>query len=554
MRSARFVRYAVICCSLNMLVPARAATIVHGPYLQLPSQTSMTVRWRTDTSHTGTVFYGISSTNLTLSKAEATSSVDHEVVLTGLQPDTTYYYSIHSGTNVLAGDDTYRFRTVPNADTAEPMRIWVLGDPGTGTTDAQAVYSAYLGYTGTNRTDLLLALGDNAYSSGTDAEFHDKFFTIYPEILRTAPAFPAFGNHDGASADSATQSGPYYDLFSLPTAGESGGTPSGTEAYYSFDYGNAHFICLDSSESSRATNGSMHAWVEQDLAACTSTWIIAFWHHPPYTKGSHNSDTETPLVQMRENFIPLLEQYGTDLVLCGHSHSYECSNLMDGHYGLSASYDFNFHALNQGNGQEAGDGVYMKPSTIKAEHSGTVYVVAGSSGSVSGSVIGVHPAMETSIRQMGSVVLDITGNRLDMVFLNKTGVILDSFSIVKGEGDYDGDGMPDLWEQDTFRINVEPTGNVDNDPQDNVSEYIAGTDPINPQSYFQITNSLHDGTGFIVQWESISGRAYAIHWSEALTNAFSVIQTNILYPQSSYTDAVHSADSAGFYSIEVQLQ
>jgi hypothetical protein len=45
----------------------------------------------------------------------------------------------------------------------------------------------------------------------------------------------------------------------------------------------------------------MMTWLQNDLAATNKAWIIAFWHHPPYTKGSHNSDTETQLIEMRQN-------------------------------------------------------------------------------------------------------------------------------------------------------------------------------------------------------------------------------------------------------------
>ncbi|MFT5106174.1 MAG: 3',5'-cyclic AMP phosphodiesterase CpdA [Verrucomicrobiales bacterium] len=65
----------------------------------------------------------------------------------------------------------------------------------------------------------------------------------------------------------------------------------------------------------------MASWLENDLASTTQEWIFAFWHHPPYTKGSHNSDIEINLVQMRESFLPILESYCVDLVLGGHSHS-----------------------------------------------------------------------------------------------------------------------------------------------------------------------------------------------------------------------------------------
>ena len=81
----------------------------------------------------------------------------------------------------------------------------------------------------------------------------------------------------------------------------------------------------------------MLTWLEADLAANTNEWLIAFWHHPPYSKGSHDSDWEMELIQMRENALPLLESYGVDLVLSGHSHCYERSYFLDGHYGRSSA-------------------------------------------------------------------------------------------------------------------------------------------------------------------------------------------------------------------------
>ena len=57
--------------------------------------------------------------------------------------------------------------------------------------------------------------------------------------------------------------------------------------------------------------------------------MIAYWHQPPYTKGTHDSDTEIMCIEMRQNIMPILEQYGVDLVLNGHSHGYERSYLID---------------------------------------------------------------------------------------------------------------------------------------------------------------------------------------------------------------------------------
>ena len=67
----------------------------------------------------------------------------------------------------------------------------------------------------------------------------------------------------------------------MPTNGEAGGEPSGTEAYYSFDYANAHFIVLDSMDSARTSGSAMLTWLQADLAGTTQEWVITLFHHPP---------------------------------------------------------------------------------------------------------------------------------------------------------------------------------------------------------------------------------------------------------------------------------
>ena len=74
----------------------------------------------------------------------------------------------------------------------------------------------------------------------------------------------------------------------------------------------------------------MLAWLARDLAANRAKWTIAVFHHPPYSDGSHVSDTEDRMVQVREHVVPILERYGVDLVLSGHSHGYERTALVTG--------------------------------------------------------------------------------------------------------------------------------------------------------------------------------------------------------------------------------
>jgi len=419
--------------------------VTRGPYLQLGTSTGVVVRWRTDMATDSRVRYGNSPANLTLVADAPGLTTEHVVSLTGLSPDTTYYYSVGTtGTPLAGGDASHYFVTAPLPGTRKPTRIWVLGDSGTANGNARAVRDAYDGFTAARPTDLWLMLGDNAYSSGTDSEYQAAVFDMYPAHLRTAVLWPTLGNHDGISADSQTQTGPYYGIFTLPAAGEAGGVPSGTEAYYSFDYGNLHFICLDSHDSNRSPTGAMMTWLNDDLAAANADWIIAFWHHPPYSKGSHNSDTEVQLIEMRQNALPILEAHGVDLVLAGHSHSYERSILLDSHYGLSSTLTGNM-ILDGGDGRVDGNGAYTKATLGSSPHDGAVYVVAGSSGQVTSAALN-HPVMYVSLAVLGSLVLDINQNVLNARFVNSVGAVDDSFTMVKG-GPLCGNGLKEAGEQ-----------------------------------------------------------------------------------------------------------
>ncbi len=403
------------------------AAVTRGPYLQLGSPTSIVVRWRTDVASDSRVQYGPAPGSLTSAVNQPTVTTEHEVTLTGLSPETQYYYSVGSTTTVMAGNDAnHFFVTFPPTGTAAPTRIWVLGDSGTANSSQLAVRDAYYNATGTRHTDLWLMLGDNAYQNGTDGDYQNGVFNIYQAMLRKSVLLPTLGNHDTAGSTAFNDSYPYFSIFTLPRNAEMGGIASGTEHYYSFDFANIHFICLDSMTASRATNGAMANWLRNDLASTLQNWIVAYWHHPSYTKGSHDSDTETQLVQMRQVFNPILEDGGVDIVLAGHSHSYERSYLIDGHYGTSTTFN---DTMKKDGGSGRDPTPYEKPEGTPGRQ-GVVYTVAGSSGQTSGGTLN-HPAMFISLNVLGSVVLDFQDNRLDASFLNANGVVQDTYAIVK---------------------------------------------------------------------------------------------------------------------------
>jgi len=409
----------------------QSALITRGPYLQIGTPTGVTVRWRTSGATDSRVRYGPAPGQLDQMVDDPALLTEHEVAITGLQPDTGYFYSVGTTAASLAGGADYHFRTPPVPGTRDPVRAWVIGDSGQPGANQRAVRDAYLAHPGAADTDLWLMLGDNAYSTGTDPEYEAAVFDAYPSLLRTVALWPTRGNHDYLHAGTDND---YLEIFSLPAAGQAGGVPSGTESYYSFDWANVHFVCLDSEGSDRTSTGPMISWLRQDLAANTQDWTIAFWHHPPYTKGSHDSDNVFDsggrMRDMRENVLPVADSLGVDLVLTGHSHSYERSFLLDGHYGTSGTLTPEM-ILDGGDGRIGGDGAYSKATLGSALHEGSVYVVAGSSSKISGGALN-HPVMVASFNVLGSVVLDVAGSRLDAAFLDDTGTVRDSFTMVKG--------------------------------------------------------------------------------------------------------------------------
>jgi hypothetical protein len=405
--------------------------LTRGPYLQQNTPASIRVLWRTDAPTYSEVRYGTNLNNLDQSAVSLLAAVHHDLLLDRLESQTRYFYEIWNTHSNLAGGEGYQFTTAPTLP--KPIRVWAQGDAGTVSPEARRVADAYLAFTGDRGTDVWLMLGDNAYASGSDGNYQAALFDMFPDILRRQCLWPTIGNHDLLSTD-LNGITPYFNIFALPTQGEAGGLATGDERYYSFNHGNIHFVCLDSEQSDNHPGSPMLQWLEADLEANTNDWLIAYWHSPPYTHGSHNSDDISDsfgnLVSMRENVVPVLEAHGVDLVLCGHSHVYERSFLLNGHHGYSGTL-LPEMARDAGDGRLTGTGAYRKGAAGPGSNEGAVYVVAGSSGQVTFGTLD-HPVMVIGLLRLGSVVLDIDGLRLDARFLTDTGEVADHFTMLKG--------------------------------------------------------------------------------------------------------------------------
>lgn len=423
--------------------------LARHPYLQKATTSSITIRWRTDALARSRVRYGEQSGKLGKIADDSTLVMEHIITVNGLAPATKYYYSIGSINDTLQGDQNNFFTTLPTAGQQGFYRIGVFGDCGTNSIIQRKVKDQFLKYLGEDQPNAWILLGDNAYENGTDAQFQQNFFNVYKnDLLKNVPMFPAPGNHDYGNVDFRVSAAPekmfelaYYQNFSMPIDGESGGAPSRNPAYYSFDIGNIHFISLDSygkeDNSYRLydTLGPQVLWLKKDLSANKNKqWVVVYLHHPPYSMGSHNSDEQMELIKIRGNLLPILERHSVDLVFAGHSHNYERSRLMNGYYGMQPDFNaqkFNISTSSGFYDESPNSCPYIKNSD---DAKGTVYIVSGSAGKLDDQAQSTYPhsAMPFSNNKLGGAsIIEVKGNRLDVKWICEDGSIGDRFTIMK---------------------------------------------------------------------------------------------------------------------------
>ncbi len=407
----------------------------------------MVIRWRTDVAVASKINYGLTQNSLSSSKSDDSPKTEHIITIDNLKSDTKYFYAVVAGNTVLQASVDNFFVTSPPVGSEKKVTMWALGDMGMGTESQTKVYQQYLKYTNRKHTNLWLLMGDNAYAQGKDWEFQERFFEYYQTdmLMKQTVLMPTPGNHDySPTPNNYIIEDPliaYFNIFSFPTKGEAGGVPSGSKAFYSYDYANIHFISLDSygraggDRSMFAKEGEQMKWLERDLKANKQKWTIVYWHHPPYTMASRNSDIEIDLKTIREGVVPILDKYKVDLVLNGHSHVYERSRMMKGHYGLAASFDQKLNSASTSTGlyDNSKDSCpYIKDSKV-SDNEGIIYVVNGCGAANSGSVNALtHKAMVYSNKtNAGSMYIEVEGNRLDAKFITEDGSIKDQFTILK---------------------------------------------------------------------------------------------------------------------------
>ncbi|KAJ6420810.1 hypothetical protein OIU84_028222 [Salix udensis] len=267
-----------------------------------------------------------------------TSGIIHHARLTGLKPNTLYYYQC-GDPSIPAMSSTYYFKTMPaSGPKSYPSRIAIVGDLGL-TYNTTSTVDHMIG----NSPDLVLLVGDVCYANlyltnGTGADCYSCSFSQTPihetyqprwdywgrymqPVTSKIPIMVVEGNHEIERQVENQTFVAYSSRFAFPS--RESGSPS--TFYYSFNAGGIHFIMLGGyiayNKSAR-----QYKWLEKDLAKVdreVTPWLVATWHPPWYsTYKAHYREAECMRVAMED----LLYQYGVDIIFNGHVHAYERSN------------------------------------------------------------------------------------------------------------------------------------------------------------------------------------------------------------------------------------
>ena len=315
--------------------------------------------------------------------------------LVDLKPDTMYAYRIGDGKHF---SEWFQFRTA-SAGT-KPFTFVYFGD---AQNDVRSWWSRVVREANQHapRAAFMLHAGDLINSSNRDSEW-GEWFQAAGWLNGMIPVVATPGNHEYAGYVSKNLSRHWRPQFAFPTNG-----PSGLEeTVYWFDYQGARVISLNSNEQIE----EQAEWLKQLLEReDTPKWIIATFHHPIYSPGK-DRDNE----KLREAWQPVLEDFGVDLVLQGHDHTYARSGL---------------------------GGPENVPEGIRRQESNTVYVV-----SVSGPKLYSLQGAWKVEREASGVqlfqVIHVSEESIQYEARLATGELYDAFTLKKN-----ADGKSELIEQ-----------------------------------------------------------------------------------------------------------
>lgn len=319
---ASFPLSCCLCVGKLLLIGTLASAEARNlpPYLNWSEdpQTTVNISWERDQAGRGVVHYG-ETPALGMTVRGPENRRRHVITLRDLQPGTRYYYQVES-TDGFESDLAY-FRTAPGPDGS--FTVLLRGDPqqhssvGFNWVDGTISYDhlPQLATIATNMPDFHIIVGDLVWDNHW--HFWEDWFNREAELLAHMPLMPCVGNHEVFTVPhDATH---FMDLFALPER------PAGRR-YFAYTVGNARFIALNSEYDVAGQN----EWLAIELQAAANDpdilWTFLYWHRTVYT-WTQKHGRYTPAY---DNWVPIITQYGADIVFMGHNHLYEQSGPFRG--------------------------------------------------------------------------------------------------------------------------------------------------------------------------------------------------------------------------------
>jgi hypothetical protein len=190
------------------------------------------------------------------------------------------------------------------AQTADPVFVGagdIANCSGEGESTAQLL---------DNIAGTVFTLGDNVYPDGTLTQFTDCYGPTWGRHKNRTRPSP--GNHDYHTAGAAG----YYTYFGAAASPLDNNCTSDCKGYYSYNLGAWHIIALNS-EITQNAGSAQEQWLRADLAANPNMCTLAYWHKPRFSSGQHGNNSGSQALWQA------LYDYGADVVLNGHDHTYE---------------------------------------------------------------------------------------------------------------------------------------------------------------------------------------------------------------------------------------
>jgi acid phosphatase type 7 len=224
----------------------------------------------------------------------------HTVVLRGLEPGTTYLYSVGDGTDE-GWTELAEFTTAPAG--TEPFSFIYMGDAQNGLHRwGTLLHNAFR-----ERPDVAFyVMAGDLVNRGAERDDWDCLFENARGVYDRRQLVPVIGNHECQGGHPTL----YLKQFDLLRNGPHEVEP---ERVYALEYSNALFLILDSNLKPETQT----AWIEEQLARTKATWKFVVYHHPAYSSGV-NRDNQA----LREQWTPIFDKYHVDLALQGHDHAY----------------------------------------------------------------------------------------------------------------------------------------------------------------------------------------------------------------------------------------